>query len=551
MSRFRVRPKQWRATAERLFETLSLPCLIALAITLHIPWNPGQRGLEPDSGVFAYGGSLILEGVIPYQGFWDNKAPGVFFIDALAIALFGRSPWAIWFLDLVWVALLLIVCWKLLRRHIQSPIPPFVGSLVFLLILMHPDLVALNSTELYAALPQFLLLYVGARYIERPAGGLSFVAGLLTGFTFLVRQASIGLGIAFLLLTLFAANGEKLSSRLRQLGLFLLGSAIPLLATALLWLRWGAFRDLVDALVFYNFAYAGGGPDLRSIYGALRRVFLLPPLGPVAVIATALFFEVAVYHLKRLLRARSAGDSGALQGDRFASSGLLVFALAGFPLDFFSTLITGRNFWHYYLTLVPTLTVGLAFSVEKYVLSQRLRPGRDLFASALIGLLLFGLGIDAAAKELPSRSDFQTFQQTVRTGRYVITPIEETILQRTERQDVVLLWGSHASPYFLTGRRPPSKYLIPIPLFIDADRFEEFLADLERRPPTLVFAQEHSSAQIPYPLASGSDLCPNCEPEVRAQMEAFKKFLETNYTKAGMAADWVVLERIKPGDASP
>ncbi len=551
MDASRLLPRQWAANADRIVEALSLPFLVVVAVALHIPWHPGQRRLGPDSGVFAYGGSLILEGMVPYQGFWDHKAPGVYFFNALAIALFGRSPWAVWFLNMFWVVLLLIVCWNLLKRHIQNPIPPLVGTLALLLVLMHPEINAFNTTELYAALPQFLLLYVGARYFRRPADCLSLLAGLLTGVTFLIRQTTVGLGIAFLMCTLWRTHRETPSRRLRQLGLFWLGATIPPLATALLWLHWGAYRELIDAVVLFNIAYAGGGPDLRSVYGALRRVFLLPPLGPMAVVATALFAETAMHRLRRSIGARRAGGSASLQVDGLDSTGLLLFALVGFPLDFLSTLITGRNFSQYFLTLAPTLTVGLAFAVEKHVSTGRAALGHQMFSGTLIGLLLFGLAIDAAAKEVPSRRDFQSFWQAVQDGRYVIAPIEETILQRTEPDDVVLVWGIRASPYFLTGRQPPSRYLIPVPLLIDADRFEEFLADLRQRPPVLVFAQEHSSAQIPFPLAPEPDLCPNCDPEVYAQMAELKWFLETNYRVVGLAADWVVLELIGAGDASP
>jgi len=45
--------------------------------------------MNRDSGLFAYGGWRILHGELPYKDFWDNKLPGVFYINALAMKLFG------------------------------------------------------------------------------------------------------------------------------------------------------------------------------------------------------------------------------------------------------------------------------------------------------------------------------------------------------------------------------------------------------------------------------------------------------------------------------
>ena len=84
---------------------LSSLLLAIFVLFLNLPWSPVFKGLGPDSGVYAYVGSSILHGQLPYRDAWEQKPPLGFYLNALAVWLFGRTPWALWWFDLIWVAL--------------------------------------------------------------------------------------------------------------------------------------------------------------------------------------------------------------------------------------------------------------------------------------------------------------------------------------------------------------------------------------------------------------------------------------------------------------
>lgn len=46
-----------------------------------------------DAAVFSYAGKLILQGLLPYRDFWDNKPPLIFYTQALGFLL---SPHGLW-----------------------------------------------------------------------------------------------------------------------------------------------------------------------------------------------------------------------------------------------------------------------------------------------------------------------------------------------------------------------------------------------------------------------------------------------------------------------
>ncbi|HPP74756.1 MAG TPA: hypothetical protein PLU88_06495, partial [Armatimonadota bacterium] len=61
--------------------------------------------MNRDSGLFAYGGWRILHGALPYTDFFDNKLPGVFYINALAIQLFGPTIQGLVIFQMIYVAI--------------------------------------------------------------------------------------------------------------------------------------------------------------------------------------------------------------------------------------------------------------------------------------------------------------------------------------------------------------------------------------------------------------------------------------------------------------
>ncbi len=71
--------------------------LVAIGTTLMLSVAPPFRGVPGrDSGVFLYVASMLLRGKLPYRDVWDHKPPAIYYLDALGLALGGRSTWGVW-----------------------------------------------------------------------------------------------------------------------------------------------------------------------------------------------------------------------------------------------------------------------------------------------------------------------------------------------------------------------------------------------------------------------------------------------------------------------
>src|SRR5262249_60735580 len=88
MRRGGSRVRRWAA-----IEALAVPAAI-LAPTLLYP-------LARDQGVFAFVGSALLRGEIPYRDVWEIKPPAIYWTYAAILATLGGSSLAVHFADLL------------------------------------------------------------------------------------------------------------------------------------------------------------------------------------------------------------------------------------------------------------------------------------------------------------------------------------------------------------------------------------------------------------------------------------------------------------------
>lgn len=111
--------------------------------------------------------------------------------------------------------------------------------------------------------------------------------------------------------------------------------------------------------------------------------------------------------------------------------------------------------------------------------------------------------------------------------------IAQYVLDNTQPGDSILVWGNNIGLYLETGRRNPSRYLYPQPLFLPnsgpESRFDQFLGDLQRDPPALIFGLDSSASGLPTINAPDDDLCPACIPAAVQGMKKLKDYVNENY----------------------
>ncbi len=79
-----------RTSRNRVVEHVLTVALMALAVLIVLNQaNPLTTRLGRDSGMYAYVASRVVRGDTPYLSAWEHKPPGIFFVDALGLALAG------------------------------------------------------------------------------------------------------------------------------------------------------------------------------------------------------------------------------------------------------------------------------------------------------------------------------------------------------------------------------------------------------------------------------------------------------------------------------
>ena len=544
-------------TGRRWVLALMAVVLTLLAFGLHLPVSPRNTTMGPDSGMFAYGAQEVLSGRILYRDVWDSKPPGVFYLDALALLLGGGSPWAIWWLGILWVSLISTAFLLIVARLIDRG-SAFLGSLVFLLTLLYPGYyTGGNLTEIYALLPQILVIGLTAAYF-RSRKRLSLVGiGVFTAVVCLFKPTSVSIGLAAAAVIAyhdFRQAGPRLS--IAGLACIAAGLAAPIAIVAFYWWARGALVDLWQATVVFTLQYAEQGFSLTGVYGAVRRLAVLQPMETVFAVAVAGMAAFA-------WRCRSPAPAGPKGAEVSQQAGepreaarvrdwrmwALASVLLAIPLELAFLLISGRNFGHYFLTPLPALSTAAGYLF--YEIRGLLKRAGTLGMGAIVGLallatLLGGWLVEVAVKELPRRDQLASIAQPLR-GSYMLDGMSQYVVEHTDPSDMVLVWGNHPDVNFLTGRRAPSRYVFAMHLFFAApegeNRLDVFLQDLRRNPPVLIFAQEVSSAGIPYFGASEQDLCPGCLPEAREGIRELKAYVENHYSLVDEIGDWVVFRR--------
>lgn len=540
-------------TAKRriILATLAV-VIILLSFALQLAWNPSQVGMGSDSGMFAYGASEILSGRLLYRDFWDNKPPGVFYIDAMAMLIGGEGPWAIWWLGFIWITITILVYFSIMRRIFDAYLA-FLGSILFLLTLMYPNYYqAGNFTEVYSLLPQMLCIATAVGYLTSRKDRWIVALGFSTATIFLIKQTNISIGLSALAIIL-CYDLWRLSFRRAgtHLFYFLVGMLLPIGGVILYWGSRGGLKDLFQATIFDNLQYAQRGLSIVSLYGMLRTLLIVQPMASVFMMALA---GAAIFVVQSLKPFKRTGMSKKEAASTYSQDGtwqqwILASIFLTIPLEIFFIATSGRNFGHYYLTPLPVLAVAITYlfsQVKDSLKNWRSAGSWYVVTMTVLVLLVAAWFIEVIVKEAPTKENLSSITHLLH-GSYQLDELQEFVMENSEPSQAVLVWDFHPDINFLSKRRAPSRFQFPDHILFagrnTASRFVEFMEDLNNDPPALILSREKSPHDVPFFGAEGEALCPGCSPEARYGMEQLKAYVEDQYMLIEVVGEWLIYHR--------
>lgn len=423
-----AREKAARGKGELILLGVTIALLLLVRLTfLHEPF-------ERDEGWYATIGQQILRGGIPYLDGIDQKPPGVFYVYAFAIALFGKTIESIRiFTALYATGTLLSVYW--LARYLSGPVAGIGAAALFALYSSAPLVQGSSSnSEVIMCLPLVLSVCFFVVAADRRKQRFLAASGLCAGLALLVKTVAAPY-VALLLCAslLLDCTGKGLRGRLLDAAVFV----APMLSLALLTVAYFAWHGAIAELIHWNitvpFRYSKGsriqGPDVSEVLRYLRPELLLPA---VLAIPTALWLL-------------------------FAGKGLneRVVALL-LPAAWLGVALPGKYFPHYFIQLYPFLSVLAGIGIA-LVAARRSTPARVLLV-AVCGACFFYY----AAKEY--EFFFVYTPQEVSMIKYGAVfrdsvQVADYLKARTGPDDYIFQWGFEPELYFYTDRRPPLAFI--------------------------------------------------------------------------------------------
>jgi hypothetical protein len=175
----------------------------------------------------------------------------------------------------------------------------------------------------------------------------------------------------------------------------------------------------------------------------------------------------------------------------------LVIALVDLPVAVVLSALSGSNFAHYFMALLPALTLLTAFLIHSILGLFNPQAGQPIrYAWLLVFLLpVFVPGILETEDRIGPRGDRQ------------VEAVVQYVLENTRPGDTVFQWGIVPQVNLLSGRDSPSRYFLPSHLFVDGlsgkEQTGELLADFQANPPTLIVDQGLPRLPLLMPAAGG------------------------------------------------
>ena len=479
---------------------LALLVLLVLAVVVRIPsfWEP----IGSDQAISALIADSLRQGQVFYRDVWDHHTPFEFYIHALGQVFLGSSTRTVHLLDLLWTLGSGLAIYGLARR-LYGHTTALLGTGLYLLFgnsaAFNQDTVGTWTMRLkpegLATLPFAAGIYALLRAAQRDQSRPSLwwgLAGIALGLaTALKPPAAIFLLAAWFVVLIVARRGvgRRLATAVRYT-LWLAGGAVLAQLTYLVpVVAQGTLREFWQAVVVYN-----SGPYAGLGLSSSRFLVVSALIGKETLGLWPLALAAFVHMLWR---------------DRRLGNWLIVSwgVLAGAML-----VLQDRYFSYQYMPLLPPLCLLAAYgSVQLWRLAghQRARPATWVVRALVVAVLVanvaqftgtnsetYGRFISVASGRMDGDAFYAGFNTYPRHYSFPADKaVADWVRQRTGPDDRVgTLGGYGATPVYLAGRAPASRYVFTYHLFhksivdhpmIEAMR-ELLLADLVASSPAYV-----------------------------------------------------------------
>lgn len=448
-----------------------------------------------DQAVYCVLGRGLLEGKQLYLDYWDNRSPGLAYIYAAIVKVFGPVMWCVGAVDILW---LLVIAWFIFHFSERYLGPAAAAISVAVYVSWH----AYAGYWQAAQAETFLMLFVFAAFFlvsreDRWIKLRHLAAGVMFGGAFWTKyNGGVLLPVAILLPYLETSGLDSRPARLRL--------TIP-------WRQWLAraalfgtgFLLAIIAVLLY-FWHVGSLSEFRY-----QQFQVLPRYVATAIARTPHLWLWSVLQTESVLGfLTEAGIAAALtiawrQRDLARVAPILVAAALGY----LSVAAQGRFHSYGFETCLPFFAMAWGYLAVKIyqrfgAMARSCAARGWRVAQVLIWVVLVNvMAWVVSGQAIEIRSHYQVLAAWWRApeasyGSYPWSnPIShfadqmqvvEYLRRNTRPRDSAFVWGSEPLIYFLTGTCQPTRFVLNLPLISPwsppAWR-DEVVNDLQKSPP--------------------------------------------------------------------
>ena len=436
--------------------------LVAAAVTVNASAVHWRQNLA-DSHLFGYYGWCVSQGARPYLDVWDNKPPGIWWVNAAAFRLFGEGIAAeIWVCSAA-VAVTLIAFGAIaVTVYHRSLLLPAVLTACALLTHVGYECGG-NRTETFVVLFETLVVLGYLRWLRGRRLAWLALAGLFAGAAALFKQSGVAAAGACALHLLWTQVGARVGASGRSRAerywkpWLVVGSCFAVMpaAAAGLLAAQQALREAWFAVVTFNRAYFDIHDASWYPFGGALQLYApaLPPL-------YGMFLLAAVAGLLGLLRLWRGRRDRA--GEARQAVGLGVFWLWLLIAFYLACVGPGRLDYHLMPTL-PALGLLALYPLDRLAGQRGLGARIVTRPSVAVVVAIFGFIVVSVAgdnaeqvarcwREKPAWYALQRHEP----APYELQAAE--LGRLTERHEPIYVWGWSPGTYRYAYRRCVSRF---------------------------------------------------------------------------------------------
>ncbi|MCP4589187.1 MAG: glycosyltransferase family 39 protein, partial [bacterium] len=431
--------------------------LIVLPILALSQFTSHARVDEIDAWLFAYYGREMLDGRVLYADLWDNKPPGIFWLNALGMAFSGGSLTGVRVLCALASCGAVVLVFSTARRLYgwsAAGISAVLASLYLNIWLYH---VGCNRPSTFFVVTELACVGLYCAALTRPKRWtrMLLAAGVCGGLGVCLKQTALAASSAVVLHTVYLAVRGRLSVRaaLGQIACFAAGWCLVVTVSGLAILLTSDAEAAWYAVVGFNALYfaPGGGSSWWPQFFALEhhlRALSLPAILALATLAQPL--------LRRFVGQAPERDDDTV-GAR--PPGLLFLLWMWMLCAIYLALVGPHKRLAYYGVALPPLVMLSAHGVYLLLRSGRrvrtTQPAYHLVVGALwVGyMMIFPLHQQAVEA---AKQHYHCYVEQPNAG-YVAAV--EAIRRHTQPDDSIFVFGYGPKLYWDAQRSSAIRYI--------------------------------------------------------------------------------------------